>query len=63
MRPRTEGGSWFAVLQTYELAAWACETARVIMCATSAMLPPGFHQNIFTDMMEKSEAWSGQKGS
>ncbi len=55
----TEGESWFGVLQTYEMAAWACETARGIMRATIAMLPPGYHQNIFTDMIEKAEAQSG----
>ena len=61
LRAGTEGGSWFAVLQTYEMAAWACETARSIMRTTIAMLPPGYHQIIFTDMIEKSEVRSGQK--
>jgi len=62
-RDTDKGSSWFSVLQTYEMAAWACETARGIMRATVSMLPPGFHRNIFTHMIEQAEAQSRQDGS
>jgi hypothetical protein len=60
---RTAVGTWFQALQTYEIAAWACETARGIMRATIAMLPPGFHQKVFTAFMEQSEVRSSKEGS
>jgi hypothetical protein len=62
-RDNDKGSSWFSVLQTYEMAAWACETAREIMRATISMLPLGFHRNIFTDMIERAEARSRQDES
>ena len=60
---RNVKGSWFAVLQTYEMAAWACETAMGIMRATVSMLPPGFQRSIFTHLIEKAEARYCQDGS